>query len=188
MPSEAFLKLLARKNAAIDAGGNEGVSVGEPVSEALVVEGVEVAVDKASHVQKDKVRKRHREGGCGRHHHKKGKDANRAVVVDDGENLSRGGDEFEGAEASRLSELRNEDGKAQRELVANDGGSVARGNQVLKICKEYAEKVIYICHCSVCCFVFIVFLIFNWLRFRSLLIWGNFLEMGWSWTRTRWRS
>lgn len=113
MPSDAFLKLLARKNVAFKNDVDEAYGSG-PVNDRPLIDPVETIVEKSSRLVKEKERKRHRESRGSRHYHKKVKDVSKVVLLEDIDQAVREGDEPRGVEVSKLSDENQYGGEVLR--------------------------------------------------------------------------
>lgn len=138
MHSEAFLKLLARKNAA--SGHSVGVTSG---NEPLVDSGSASMVNAG--LLKEKERKRHRDGGNSRHHHhKRNKDSSKVVVVEDNDIVTKEGVVSQDAEVKKTKESIEEIGGIGSIVKASPAfDSLTVRLQKLSLCKDYAAKVIF---------------------------------------------
>lgn len=99
LPSEAFFNLLMRKKAALASVENSEVVVregrrGEPVDDVTTTDLAVGTGGKTTVLprDKDKEKKRHRDGTSYRshhHHHKESKDAARVVILDESDKASK---------------------------------------------------------------------------------------------------
>lgn len=181
MPSEAFFKLLAKNNAASKANEEAGSRSG--LAKETVGDATEPVAESSPGLlkDKDKDRKRHRDGGASRHHHhKKLKDSAKVVLVEDSDQTVKEKDEGLAGEVLKPVEgVEPVEGRLVK-VDAPPRGSVSIRARALAVCKDHVENVIFLLiftflltslFCSFPCLFFFFLLLSSLLFFIKYFIW-----------------